>query len=364
MAEPRVTIIVPTFDRPRLLHRALASVATQEGLEPGAIEVVVVHDGGAVDPAPVLEHVRGAAPGVELHLERHALNAGRSASRNTGLARARAKRVLFLDDDDLLHPTHVATLLDAVQGEAHVPYTGAEQVLEDADGLVHGRTVHDDGGAFSERILRLRNLFPIHAALVPIEQVRAIGGFDTSLEVLEDWDLWLRLLPRVSYERIDAVTCEFRHRAGSDNSVTRERAHHIEAIARVYERHPLPDTAEREALLTLRERIVADSTRALEASWTYDRSVLVELDPAATAESVHAALGALIDAQDAAGGSWEAVIAAPRTEQVEAALAGVEGDLVVVWHDAGDAAPARPELLRALERRATGRTIVPPATGG
>ncbi|MCW2928886.1 MAG: hypothetical protein JWM86_2854 [Thermoleophilia bacterium] len=360
MADPRVSIVVPTWDRPQLLHRALASVATQEGIELDRIEVLVVDDGGAVDPSAIVAHVAHAAPGLALRVERHPINRGRSASRNSGLRLAAAPHVLFLDDDDLLHPAHLATLLAAIDGsddDALVPYVGAEQVLEDHDGRVHRRAPHDDGGEFNERMLWLRNLFPIHAALVPTALVRAVGGFAEDLEVLEDWDLWLRLLPRVGYERLDAVTCEFRHRAGADNSVSRERAHHIRAIAEMYERHPLPDSPERDALQAMRERIVADTTSALDAAWTYDRSILMTIDDGADLAAVHDQLGQLADTQDAIGGTWEVILGAPRTEPVQAALVGVEGDVVVIWHDIGADAPAERELHDALRRRATGRTI-------
>ncbi|MFC6974687.1 glycosyltransferase family 2 protein [Halomicroarcula sp. GCM10025709] len=90
---PRVSVVVPTYNRADTVGRAVESALAQTVTD---IEVVVVDDGSTDDTAAVVtgiddERVRYLA---------HERNRGRSAARNTGIEAARGEYVAFLDSDD------------------------------------------------------------------------------------------------------------------------------------------------------------------------------------------------------------------------------------------------------------------------
>ncbi len=87
-----VSVIVPTYGRPDFLHESVASILGQTHQN---LEVLVVDDHS---PEPVEIDVGDG----RLTLIRHHRNMGPGAARNTGLALARGRFVVFLDDDDLL----------------------------------------------------------------------------------------------------------------------------------------------------------------------------------------------------------------------------------------------------------------------
>lgn len=99
----RLSIVIPTKDRPRLLRAAVGSALAAL---PEGTEVLVVDDRStppAADSLPADPRLRvtvsGAAPGA-------------SGARNWGVAQARGARILFLDDDDLLLPGYAEWVLD------------------------------------------------------------------------------------------------------------------------------------------------------------------------------------------------------------------------------------------------------------
>jgi len=101
-----LSVVIPTYKRPALLRRCLASLADQD-LDPARFEVVVVDDGSNDATTDVLADAVSNV--VALTQPR---NAGPAAARNRGVATATGELVLFLDDDvaaapDLLS-THVA----------------------------------------------------------------------------------------------------------------------------------------------------------------------------------------------------------------------------------------------------------------
>ena len=127
---PRVSVVVPTHNRSRLLALTLRSILWQRGVE---FEVIVVDDGSSDDPAAVV-----AGFGDDrLRVVRHARPLGVSAARNRGIAEARGDWVGFCDDDDLWSPDKLHQQLQAAAA------TGSEWVYGGAvfiDGLqqIHG----------------------------------------------------------------------------------------------------------------------------------------------------------------------------------------------------------------------------------
>lgn len=109
MSFPALSVIVPTYNRARLLDDALATLAYQEPA-PGAFEVIVVDDGSADATAEVV--ARHERAGLAVQLVRQA-NAGLNAARNRGAEVARGRVLCYLDDDVLVPPGWAAALANA-----------------------------------------------------------------------------------------------------------------------------------------------------------------------------------------------------------------------------------------------------------
>ena len=101
----RVSIIVPTRSRAPLLRRALIGVQAQTLRDR---EIVVVDDASTDDTRAML-----AAEFPWVKVVRHDVSRGPSAARNSGVTAATGDWMFFHDDDDLMHPSHLADLLAA-----------------------------------------------------------------------------------------------------------------------------------------------------------------------------------------------------------------------------------------------------------
>jgi len=87
----QISVIMPVYNGAAFLPASLASIQRQN--QPG-LEMVLIDDGSTDDSAAV---IRRLAPEASYFRQE---NAGCSAARNTGLARARAPLFAFLDQDD------------------------------------------------------------------------------------------------------------------------------------------------------------------------------------------------------------------------------------------------------------------------
>jgi glycosyltransferase involved in cell wall biosynthesis len=98
----KVSVIIPTRNRAPLLRQTLRSVLDQSW---PSVETVVVDEASEEDTAAVLKDFSD-----RIRVICHDTPKGPSAARNTGIDASSGAYVLFLDDDDLLHPSHIEEL--------------------------------------------------------------------------------------------------------------------------------------------------------------------------------------------------------------------------------------------------------------
>lgn len=180
-----IDLIIPMHNGGATIGAALASLRAQTNRRWRALVI----DDGSTDGGPAtVEAVAAVDPRVRLIRQ---ARSGVAAARNRGLDLADAPLTMFLDADDWLLPEALGVLAETASDDA-AAFGGFE--FRDAD----GRWLADERPAQGE--IGLRELFGqvflvVHAQALPR---RAIGDerFDSSLAVVEDTDVWLRLARR------------------------------------------------------------------------------------------------------------------------------------------------------------------------
>ena len=186
-ARHTITAVIPTHNRSAALRRALESV----GAQTRPPDEIIVVDDGSTDDTPSL--VRRDFPNVNyIHQE----NAGVSAARNRGVASARSEWVAFLDSDDEWRPSKLERQEEALAANPnyHLCHTN-ETWIRDGRRVNEGKRHAKAGGWIFQRCLPLCVISP-SAAVVRRSLLQELGGFDETLTVCEDYDMWLRICAR------------------------------------------------------------------------------------------------------------------------------------------------------------------------
>jgi glycosyltransferase involved in cell wall biosynthesis len=193
MAE--VSVIIPTYNRARKVARAITSVLYQTFRD---YEVIVVDDGSRDGTNAVL-------PLFTPHITalKHEENRGVSAARNTGIKASRAPLIAFLDSDDYWLPEKLAeqTAFFKAHPQAMACQT-QERWIRNGKRVNPGKKHLKPGGNLFEPSLKLCLVSP-SAAMVRRDLLEAVGLFDESLPVCEDYDLWLRISCRYPIHLLD-----------------------------------------------------------------------------------------------------------------------------------------------------------------
>jgi glycosyltransferase involved in cell wall biosynthesis len=180
--------VIPAYNRADVLPRAIRSIAAQK---PGLPAEVLVVDDGSEDATADVAELLGA------RVIRHPHNRGLSAARNTGLELATQSWIALLDSDDEWLPHHLAHMWEMRAGHVLVACSALRCADDRDDDQFHGAlgpkpVVLDK----ADQLVFPGNIIPVSAAMVRRDVAVAAGGFQARRGVVEDFDLWLRVLER------------------------------------------------------------------------------------------------------------------------------------------------------------------------
>ncbi len=227
---PRVSVVIPTYNRPQLLRQTLESVARQTYRD---FEIIVVDDGSTILGAE--EVCRGFEQCRYLRQE----NAGRSAARNRGMEEARGELIALLDDDDLWKADKLENQCRFLDENKQYKVVHTPVKVIDENGNLTGEVY---GANDPER--RHGNVFThaIHMSIVksptPLfkkEVITECGGFDVTLQGAEDSEFWTRVSYKCLFGFITEPLAFYRVHSGTHTDHThylRSKSYIISQLSR------------------------------------------------------------------------------------------------------------------------------------
>lgn len=182
---PRVSVIIPTHERPHLLARAVASAHTA-GTE---VEVIVVDDASTDETAEVCRDL------PDINYVRVERNQGVAGARNIGILVSTTKYIAFLDDDDLRLPGSLDVQIEALEAHPETGFACGAMIMADQDYQPNGEVVRprQSGGDVFWELLELD--FPVMPLCTVIRKdcfLRA-GLLNRRLNGIDDWDIFTRI---------------------------------------------------------------------------------------------------------------------------------------------------------------------------
>lgn len=188
--QPRVSVVIPAFNREGTIRRAVQSVQAQQFTD---FEILVVDDASSDATCSIVASIHEP----RLRLIARAQNGGASAARNTGITAAKGELIAFLDSDDEWMPEklgrQIAALAAAPAGDC-VSCTGFVIHLLD-HGITRTQRLEPTAD-WGRRLAMDCNLGPGTTQLATRQIFEEIGLLDETLPRFEDWDWLIRYTRR------------------------------------------------------------------------------------------------------------------------------------------------------------------------
>ncbi|MFH0988289.1 MAG: glycosyltransferase, partial [Parcubacteria group bacterium] len=194
----RFSVIIPTYNRVRLLPRAIASVLNQTNTD---FELIIVDDGSTDGTRSVVADFQNP----RIKYLTHATNKGYAAALNTGIAAATGEYIAFQDSDDEWRADKLENHWRVFHESGHevgVVYSGFWRVSSRGRQFIPGRDVMKREGNLREALLA-GNFIGAPASVVRRACFERVGLFDEQLARRQDWEFWLRLSGQYEFRYID-----------------------------------------------------------------------------------------------------------------------------------------------------------------
>ena len=205
MQAPTVSIVLPTFNRLKYLRPAVDSVLAQSFAD---WELIIADDGSDEETRTYLSTVATLDRVTVLWLSHTGWPA---VVRNAALREARGEFVAFLDSDDAWLPSKLEMQVRSLRRHSARKWACTGYTIVDASGRPRPCRNERRGsdprwpspeGWIVEQLLQMEAIITLPSVLACRSLVEQVGGFDESMHVCEDYDLWLRLAAR---SEIDVV---------------------------------------------------------------------------------------------------------------------------------------------------------------
>lgn len=218
---PKVSILVRTVARPAVLRECLISLRNQTYKN---LDIVVVEDG----PNKSEELIKSEFSDLPVRYFYSGEKVGRCEVANIAMDKAEGEFLNFLDDDDLFYSDHVETLVSeylkhpgkevyySLSFECLTEYKSLEPLKYKEHLLISFLKQK-----YNKFKLTYENILPIQAAMFSKKLYQKIGGFDTTIDSLEDWDFWIRCSIESDFHYVEKTTSLFR--TPHKHSVRKER---------------------------------------------------------------------------------------------------------------------------------------------
>jgi len=176
-----ISIIIPIYNREKILHKTFDSLLAQTEQN---IEVIAVDDGSTDQSGQVARDYEQKFKEKNIPYQFISKeNGGAPSARNCGFGTSKGEYILFCDADAVLKPQALELLLKKLKSEPNAAYAYPS--------FLWGKKLFKVGPFDREK---LKNGPCIHTMALVRRECFPAQGWDRAIKKLQDWDLWLTML--------------------------------------------------------------------------------------------------------------------------------------------------------------------------
>jgi glycosyltransferase involved in cell wall biosynthesis len=195
---PKVSVIIPTFNRAEFLRPAITSVLNQTFQD---FEVIVVDDASKDDTREIVDRFHDS----RIKYLYRETNGGEASARNAGILNSNGQYIAFLDDDDEWLPEKLSLQVDLLEHSTPrtgLVYTGYSVIDKISNKTLSQRIPIRKGEVYSY-LMRENIIGAPSTVLLRRECIEQVGLFDENIAYGLDYDFWIRISKCFHFEFIE-----------------------------------------------------------------------------------------------------------------------------------------------------------------
>ncbi|MCK5306495.1 MAG: glycosyltransferase [Candidatus Omnitrophica bacterium] len=209
-----VSIIIPTYNRARIIKRAVKSVLEQTYTN---FELIIIDDGSTDNTAEIINSYKDERV---IYIKNNK-NSGQTIARNIGLKKAKGEYIAFLDSDDEWHIDYLekqVAVLNELSDEYGLVYCKCKRLVNNKASFIPSRIIKEE----DIKVEWLKeNFTTLQAVLLKRQYLKECGYLDERMTAIEDWDFFIRLSNICKFKYNDEILVTMHASAdGANDNIT------------------------------------------------------------------------------------------------------------------------------------------------
>lgn len=218
MTEPKISIILITYNRSHYIKEAIGSVLAQSFKD---WELLIIDDASTDDTKKIIENLMETEKRIKYFFNK--ANIGISRSRNLGLSLAQGKYIAIIDSDDIWDEKNkLKNQYDFLENNQDYALVGGGVIVIDQNGQETKRYYNPESDEKIRKKILFKNPFAHSSVMYLKGAALNFGGYDPNLKTLEDYDLYLKIGTKHKLHNLKKYYSKYRVHAG--NITAQERA--------------------------------------------------------------------------------------------------------------------------------------------
>jgi glycosyltransferase involved in cell wall biosynthesis len=176
---------------------------------------------------------------------------GISSALNLGLKMSQSNLVARLDADDVMKPNRIQMQLNVMESNTNLVCLGSQAEFINSTGSVIGKSIYPRTNSQIRLYMQFANPLIHPSVMIRKSALEAVGGYNSELDGVEDYDLWLKLIPYGEMMNIDDCLIQYRRHPNQITRKNQDSSVILESLARLDALELLPSAPNRSWTLHL-----------------------------------------------------------------------------------------------------------------
>ena len=231
MNDKLVSIVMPTYNRGNVIHKAINSVINQSYSN---WELIIIDDGSTDNTKEVVRYY--LEKDLRIKFVSNSLNKGANACRNQGATLANGKYLAFIDSDNQWYKDKLIKQLEIIEDSSlNIDFVySKEEVIDEKFVTIVPRRAYSMEEL--RKVLPLKNVVDTSTVLMKKAIFFSVGGFDENMPRFQDWELFFRIVVVYGYNGICVNEVLNKNILQSD-SITKSNKKLVDGILSMIKKH-------------------------------------------------------------------------------------------------------------------------------
>lgn len=209
-SEVIVSIVVPTYNREKLIYRSIESIKKQVFKN---WECIVVDDYSTDNTCSVLRQLTDGEGRFKVLCNQR--KKGAPGARNTGILNARGEYVVLFDSDNAMHPLFLEKVYGAIKKQNVDVCSSFSNVIDEQTGEKTGFFRWIGYGNVHRAVICEKSYFDNSSTMIRKQKLLDIGLLDEDCPSFQEWDTHIRLSKIATYSTVKEELVDY-YRGGTD----------------------------------------------------------------------------------------------------------------------------------------------------